>query len=588
MGQSETKLQPPGFLSFGEKDIILQNYIDSRIRYFKKFNYQKELQFEGVPVRSDKYVYAFYQSIYNLVRNGLVSSSIPEILHKNIFNTDSNIKFNTITLYLRYDNMRFDHKKSFNYKKNPGMFSYTLKKIKTNLDKANFLFIHLDVQIGGGQGAHANTFLLYTNPVTGVTRGVLYEPHGATVEKGEEWKNKVSEFLQYLTDTYNKEFKTNMIFTGRASSCPAGIQSMIRGIEEPVEEIGYCLMFSYFWMYMVMSSLKDLQGMVSPYIIIRNTENAILSSPLMGRGTDIYNTIVSFGIYCYENYFADIQQLNPEAYREFSKDFKKALVEEGVVIPKEPLAVKEIIDSQKEVDEECMIDEECKSGQCYMERCQPADFVREWKKTGEDCIHDDQCLTGYCYSGICSVPMGETAGIGEECKEDRDCYSFRCVANICRPNKMDELGNLIPQSIREQCAVDEDCDSGHCRRVKSVKDEKEFSICAKGRCSMCNEDIDCASGHSCKGGKCRPDTLLKDDEECCGDEDCVSGDCEDVFTTKRIAGYTIKKANKVCVTKMKEKKRLASESIEEIPDFIQSFSSLELPKGKLRTIFKKK
>lgn len=211
-------------------------------------------------------------------------------------------------LGLKYVHLRNKYYEKLSFKDDLEEINYSyFSRIKNAIisGKCNFVFISLGVSVGISD--HQNGLLLLKD----VDRwGVyVYEPHG-----GVKIKSIVIEFvnllINYLTDQHipidNHIQEYNKI-------CPIGLQVSTK------DNIGLCVMFSYFWLFYVLLC-KTLQ----PDIDIYTIENELLYMPEIN--TIFYEFIKTIML----KYIIEINQKIPSFIKDFEIELIKHIKENNV------------------------------------------------------------------------------------------------------------------------------------------------------------------------------------------------------------------------------------------------------------------
>jgi hypothetical protein len=196
--------------------------------------------------------------------------------------------------------------KSFNYIFDKTSFKDFLEEFDTRLNETLCKFTSLALIYESPSFAHMNMILIYKEPRTKRLFLYLYEPEGSV-------HKEVENFLQYLISKFNEttEYKVERDTGLYPKSCPLvympnsqlsdGIQKLMKekGVERSGQ--GYCVMYSYFWLYLVLSCSKD--GL-NPFGLMNTIENYLETE---FTPSVISNIVASFASHAVNFYITDIQ-----------------------------------------------------------------------------------------------------------------------------------------------------------------------------------------------------------------------------------------------------------------------------------------
>jgi len=110
---------------------------------------------------------------------------------------------------------------------------------------------------------HAN--MLFIENKEDVINLYLYDPHGSSPYH--KYAREGFIFIYNLATSYNTKYGKPMNIIKRETfSCPKGIQGVIPEIKE--NKIGYCIIYSYFWLYLILHCISmipniDLNTLIS-------------------------------------------------------------------------------------------------------------------------------------------------------------------------------------------------------------------------------------------------------------------------------------------------------------------------------------
>jgi len=129
-----------------------------------------------------------------------------------------------------------------------------------------------------------------------------YEPHGY---KNDEYK--IGQMGELCAKIANKKF----IFNHReGSQCPVGIQELLEDYDP-----GYCLIFSYFWIWCVLNVIKRMNTYIPSNQWISYVEKCV-SDQILTDKVKVYKRVISFAHSLYESYPIDkkSEKLNNSDY----------------------------------------------------------------------------------------------------------------------------------------------------------------------------------------------------------------------------------------------------------------------------------
>jgi hypothetical protein len=466
----------------------LQNLVDRELRSFLIGNdrydqkhivntYDQKLKYEDIEVPAHIYAWAFYQAIHSMVAIKQFNYSIEHILEKLVFKDQKstftlyNIKYNTITGQISINNGP-----GFDPYKEVMTFYYFIRGIYSELSHKSILYFSFgfiyDAGTAGDAG-HANSLIFYKNPDTKEISMSIYEPSGSSsVVINNPVIAKIDMFLQYIVNAYNilygnKGEKITLV-NRREITCPEGIQVVME--EQSGIITGFCLMFSYLWLYLIMLVVRDSDNNIKAnniLTIIKSIDTAVLRSKVLLTGsgnnpvenfkikyTNLYTIMTNFSLYCVQSYLSEIGKIgNLDIFHAFNILFRKKLRKQVPNLSPPSMLLQPCKYStqcesnicQKNNNEEfgrCVLTEGrnctdgsyCESGNCRERdvRGPGEDIVKKIRKCepvlleeGRNCTEDSKCASGVCNedSRTCQPVSLEN---GKDCNEDRYCQSGNC------------------------------------------------------------------------------------------------------------------------------------------------------------------
>jgi hypothetical protein len=329
-----------------EKEMVFRS--DEKKYYFKQWDY----------------VWNYYQIIEQ--KDNLFSKDITlqlpsfiEIIYKMALGEDEDPdNWCTGEVILKPNKIIQTKNKIFNYQSDEDSFNDFLEEFNVRLTDANCRFTSLALTYITPTFSHRNMILIYKNDLNKKFFMYLYEPEGIV-------KRDVQDFLEYLTFEYNKKDNLNVVSEILPKSCPivySQTQTLSSGLQNIIKETGqgYCIMYSYFWLYLVLSCSKS--GMNALGLINRLEDYLIENYP----SNDLANIIVNFAGKCVNFYIEDIQKyVDQDVLKKFheksTQKFKQVMEYRQSYIRKTSLKRKQ---QYKQQGEDCKENSDCGSNYC--------------------------------------------------------------------------------------------------------------------------------------------------------------------------------------------------------------------------------
>lgn len=261
------------------------------------------------------------------------------------------------------------------------------------------------------RNGHANILLIYNDNDT--IHIALYEPHGSScrnVNFCARKRENVDLFLLILEDRIKKtQPRKNVLidnfiiaplinllgckrpalstvrYERTSISQEKGIQSLM--LENDTYKQGYCMMYSFFWLYLILHCFRvsEIKNITS---ILINLEDFILEYNV----SELEKIITGFAISVYNYYFENMLQNVSEKnsaffFREFESEFDRMFSEDVYTLLR-----KRKNTTQRKIPKELSNLEEFGA---------EGEFTLK-KHDGENCRFDQDCLSDNCKEGICA------------------------------------------------------------------------------------------------------------------------------------------------------------------------------------------
>lgn len=365
-------------------------------------------------------------------------------------------------IYLK-DNILND----FDYLKEPEKFNLFLDEFYKRItsSKCKFTSLALNIRSSGFKFSHRNMLLIYKDRQKIYVS--LYEPHGDS-----ENTRFVNNFIDYLVLSFNRRFfDINYKMEIQTYSCRMSVmkafrkilrkdiearivkKEKIKGIQDIIKEPGegYCVMYSYFWLYLVLKCYQKYPINIDILIDTIETSLVKMYSPieLTKIITGFASKIVNSYIETISIQFRDDKETLKNFFRKIDKDFRQNMYREKLLITEEigkhhrKRPKKERL---KEFGERCDIDIECASKNCENKKCGLEKAEISLKKDNERCINSDECMSSICYRGKCVPhPINYIKRDGEKCKNSYECISNFCRSEICQSNEQSVIGPVVKE-----------------------------------------------------------------------------------------------------------------------------------------------
>jgi len=352
----------------------------------------------------------FSQIVFDMIWNDLAEKNIQQLEIKEPYIFDS--------LYIRLEDGKIPYSLSTD---SFSFFYHTSEKGQTFIDnfihsvKNSFIFA-LDITIDyRNVVAHQNVCLFYKKGNN--IHLFLYEPHGSG-----SINYTVFRFVNFLKMSLRNE-DLNIVheWDDQIYYNPIGNQTIGEDRE------GYCVMYTYFWLYLVLKSvletgsteyIKDMETIISYYF----------------KGRQLHDIIKNFSQKFFNYYFSQVKIVDFE--RHFMNMLKVNKYNIHTVkrsnYQKEEKYIESKADSFVELfkardGRPCENDSDCFSDNCERGICTPYNYYKPGplpaSDLGDYCEKDCECKSGYCdkENNVCSLPLPEYEEL-KDYKDQNDWY----------------------------------------------------------------------------------------------------------------------------------------------------------------------
>lgn len=322
------------------------------------------------------YVWTYYQTIENkdLFLPPFAKVQLPtfiESIYKMALGEDEDLdNWCTGQLTLKTDNILQTQSNSFDYTVDKEDFDSFLDEFHVRLAESNCKFTSLSLNYLVEGGGHRNMILIYKNPKYRRFIMYLYEPE-ADVQKD------VQNFLEYLVLKYNEKFSSVIDVNKNVypNQCPLlysksmssiGLQNIIKESER-----GYCIMYSYLWLYIVLKCSSS----VNVLELLDGVEDGLISNYSVEQLADI---VVSFAGKAVNFYIEDIGKYVSE---DVLKVFHEKSIEKFKFIMEKRDSYRRKTKQKKRKQEYREQGEECKQhSDCGSNYCNPVTYLCDYEK----------------------------------------------------------------------------------------------------------------------------------------------------------------------------------------------------------------
>lgn len=336
-------------------DSLLKVHIPEEFRYIKD---NKSYTFTDW-----QYVWTYYQA-YKSVIDGYDMPSFIETIYKMASGNDID-KMCTGQFRINSDGQMITQSFVFQYETDTKYFNDFLDEFHKRLNTADCKFTSLSINYQDTQKllGHHNMLLIYRDIEYKKNYMFLYEPHGS-FKSSLKMYDDINKFISFLEHKYNEKYGEFPLYFTSLEEISEDI-SQRSGIQGIIEEyrfgIGYCVMYSYFWLYLILSCYNKTKE--DPLMLIIYIEKTLLKNY---TGNQLKKIIVSFAIKLVNFYLQNTNQqyilddLNKEVderFNEFILRYKTSKSEQTRKRKKE----------RGDIGDVCMDNSECISNYCNLE-----------------------------------------------------------------------------------------------------------------------------------------------------------------------------------------------------------------------------
>ncbi len=233
---------------------------------------------------------------------------------------------------------------------------------------------------------------------------IHFEPHGYNAL----YTTMTNIFLRDLTDSLEPYFDRVLLIEPE-HSCPRKLQ----------ENIPYCVMYSYFWLYIVMKVINSGTVDKGDSSWIQDVANIIYEYLEKYTIKQRQNFIIGFSYILIENFLLSIKS---------SEELKGKQYEniENLLYELATKSIKNIKDLNVETSYNLYVK------YVFIQKAVQEDMLTPlWYSY--DCNEDEDCEEGLCINGVCSSEFGKF--LDEECEHDKECDSGSCINRRCADYK---------------------------------------------------------------------------------------------------------------------------------------------------------
>ena len=369
------------------------------------------------------YIWVLYQTVISI--NDIhpnIYPSIIETVYSMALKTQDEVNKNcTGQIFISHENkMKLtEGAEYFDYSTNSkGEFNNFVDEFLNRVDKCQFtsLLIYYDEYKDSysfitKNSGHANIILIHNDDTDNNIYMALYEPHGTSCDTdGDNFcirkKRNIDNFLKKLKDNvderekgrnifiesiiellcYKKPKRTMLLYDRTFISREESIQSIIP--ENDTTKEGYCVMYSLFWVYLILHCFK-ISKTKNIKSTLKNVEELVLLYPV----EHLEKVITGFAISVYNYYFENVNNMSRENVTFFHKEFERLFnltwntEKIGIKSTKRKLAQRKIPNSRR---------------RSKMEEFGAEDEFVLKKYDREICRFDEDCLSHNCKRGICA------------------------------------------------------------------------------------------------------------------------------------------------------------------------------------------
>jgi hypothetical protein len=329
------------------------------------------------------YIYAFYQTIDNFYDQKIYMPNFIELIYSMATGKYINQLCTGIINIYGSENMSTESQNEFNYITDKYKFNEFLKEFHNRITEEDCKFTSLALSYHDQYGSHRNMLLIYRDDINENINVSLYEPHGYNIS----WYNQkdpsnmyqnIENFVRNLILEYNSAFREYKIKRqDPITHCNTQvIKSFFKrdvldfvtkpnriGIQAYVNEMsyGYCVMYSYFWLYLVLHCYKQT-GLDFRYIS-NKIEECLIE---MYTPEKLGMIISAFAGKAINFYIEDLEKHPDKEYKKYfytslENQFKSNIITRKIYRKKKK---SKLTPQRKEHGEDCEKHEDCGSNYC--------------------------------------------------------------------------------------------------------------------------------------------------------------------------------------------------------------------------------
>ena len=335
--------------------LIVKSYLEKFIchrptKYCEYTDYIRQVYYRGYQIPVFEYVYSRYQAIRAvLFKQDLTLSGF---LEEEIFGKKKTLATGRIIINNKFLNIR---NIICDYTSEDPRYNVFLDRLHKRLLEYGLLAIETSIKVG--KLSHSNMLLFYRNPDTDRVTVIRYEPNGV-FSPHKVIDNTLTNFLTILKERYTDRYGILEEVTGSSVSCPVGPQGL-----SLTGKVGYCVMFSLLWLYVLMILIKEdmVQGEYDDIEeLTKSIDNIILESTM---DEDLNIIILNFANYVCDTVDKYISEEQRESFeKEVESAFRRTLADPRIL--GSPL-----VTDKGGVGQPCKIDDHCTTGKCVKNIC---------------------------------------------------------------------------------------------------------------------------------------------------------------------------------------------------------------------------
>ena len=381
---------------------IIKNLDESvpSLNLINKFTIYSDNNKKNIIINTEQYMWAFYQTLFTKYT---YSISPIEILYNMVGVNNSHC---TGKVYFTYE---YKLKTDKSYITNSDFTTKLINRVRTC--KSLFTSVNV-ILIPKNSSAHANMLFTYYDKKREKIKISLYDPNGSGIDK-DYLSHKLLELIK------NENPSLFEIIPRTDISCVEGMQTYTS------DYTGFCVMFSFFWLYCILNISKNNSDIKLEEI--KYVEKLIIG---MLPPKILYNIVMKFMTIftheCFEKgnignmkvfnehffttavtqvdpmFIFNNKESQPSYFGKFMDFFKLNNIEKTMINEQEKKANETTI--KRKNNENCIVNDDCFSDLCKNNKCiSYQKYSDSLKKNNTECKNDDECYSGMCKNNICSV-----------------------------------------------------------------------------------------------------------------------------------------------------------------------------------------